>query len=177
MQCTLNSHGVNSPTQYRMDLRVCLMVLIVLTAAAPGRAYDAKTVKHLYAITGIRGGVVVHLGVEDGQQIAALRCGERFLVQGLQKDRSKIGRAREYLASQGIHGAATVREFDGRRLPYIDNMVNLVVVSDSFSLSEEEILRVLVPGGKAVFIDPGSKAVEQRLTKPRPEAHIAAGAK
>jgi len=36
-----------------------------------GRAYDAETVTNLYTITGIRGGVVVHLGVEDGQQIAA----------------------------------------------------------------------------------------------------------
>ncbi|MBC8869282.1 MAG: PQQ-binding-like beta-propeller repeat protein [Planctomycetes bacterium] len=169
MECTLKSHGVNSPTRQRIDLRVWMMLQIVLVAAAPGLAYEAKTVADLYSFAGIRGGVVVQLGVEDGKEIAALRSDERFLVQGLDEDRSKIARVRENLASKGIHGAATVREFDGRHLPYVDNMVNLIVVSDRFSVSEEEILRVLVPGGTAAFIDQGSNSVQRRLTKPQPE--------
>jgi len=152
-----------------MDLRVCLMPLVVLGSAVAGLAYDAKTVGDLYSNAEIRGGVVVQLGVEDGKEIAALRSGESFLVQGLEKDRSKVARVREHLLSQGIHGTATVREFDGRHLPYIDNLVNLIVVSDDFSVSEDEILRVLVPGGKAVFNDPESKIVKPQLTKPQPK--------
>lgn len=169
MQCTLKSYGVNSSTRYRVDLNIWMMLLSVFAAAIPALAYDAKTVEDLYAVAGIQGGVVVHLGVEDGKKITALRTGETFLVQGLAKDRVKTGKVREHLASQGIHGAATVREFDGRHLPYIDSLVNLIVVSDRFSVSEEEILRVLVPGGKAVFFDQGSNAVQQRLTKPQPK--------
>lgn len=169
MQYKLKSHGTNSPTRNRMHVRLRMMLLIVSVTVPPGWAYEAESVADLYSATGIRGGVVVQLGVQDGKEIAALRSGESFLVQGLEKDRSKIGPVRKYLSSQGIHGAATVREFDGRHLPYIDNLVNLIVVADRISVSEEEMLRVLVPGGQAVVIDQGSGAVQRRLAKPQPD--------
>jgi len=169
MQRTTKSRDAKGTTGCRIDLPLWMTLSILSAAAVPGLAYDAKTVADLYSDAGIRGGVVVHLGVEDGKELAALHRGEGFLVQGLVEDRSGIGRVRDHLASQGIHGAVTVREFDGRHLPYIDNLVNLVVVSDGFRVSEEEILRVLVPGGAAIFVDRGATDVQRRVTKPRPE--------
>ncbi len=166
MQCTLKSHGVNSSTRYRVDLNIWVMVLTVFVAAVPALAYDAKTAADLYSVAGIQGGVVVHLGVEDGKEIAALRIGESFLVQGLVKDRSTLGRVREYLSSKGIHGAATVREFDGRHLPYIDNLVNLIVVDTRYEMRDagSEILRVLTPGGVALVREKGNEAWLSRIS-------------
>ena len=154
MKCKLKWRGVSRPTPAGMELQAWLALLIVLAAACSGRGFDAKTVANLYSIAGIRGGVVVHLGVEDGKEIMALRSSESFLVQGLEKDRAKIGRVREYLSSQGIQGQATIREFDGRHLPYIDNLVNLVVVDTRCEIPDavSEILRVLTPRGVALVM-------------------------
>jgi len=145
-----------------------MTALIVLVAANSGWAYDAKTVADLYSVAGIRGGVVVHLGVEDGKELVALRFGESFLVQGLERESSKIGRVREYLSSQGLHGAVTIREFDGRNLPYIDNLVNVVVASGECQVAEEEITRVLAPGGVAVFLNRKSEIGNRKWVKPVP---------
>ena len=175
MQCSLKSNGVNSPIRYRMALRVWMMLLIVLGAAVPGLAYDAKTVADLYSDAGISGGVVVHLGVEDGKKIAALRCSESFLVQGLEEDRSKIEIARQYLSTQGIHGAVTAQEFDGKHLPYIDNLINLVVVDTRCELQDagSEILRVLTPRGVAIVREKGNEAWLSRI--PHPVSRIRGG--
>jgi len=168
MQHTLKSHGLNSPTQYLVDLHIWLMMLIVFAATVPVHAYDAKTVADLYSVAGFQGGVVVQLGVAGGKEIAALRSGESSLVQGLDKDRSKIARVREYLSSQGIHGAATVREFDGQHLPYIDNMVNLIVVDTKCEMRDagSEILRVLTPRGVAIVREEGNEAWLSRIPHP-----------
>ena len=39
--------------------------------------------------------------------------------------------------------------FDGKRLPYAENLVNLLVVGDQCEVPDEEMLRVLAPGGMA----------------------------
>ncbi len=63
----------------------------------------------------------------------------------------------------------SVAPWDGRRLPYIDNFVNLLVVSGQWSVDKEEILRVLCPGGVAVFLNPQSQIQNPKLVKPRPK--------
>jgi len=163
MQFTTKLRDVN--TLYRMDLRVWTTLLFVSVTAIPGLANEAMPAADLYSVAGIRGGVVVQLGVDDGKELAQLRSGDSFLVQGLEEDRSKIGRIREYLSSQGLNGAATVRGFDGRHLPYIDNLVNLIVVSGvGCQVSGEEIERVLAPRG--VVLAPTSLKPETGNLKP-----------
>ncbi len=50
----------------------------------------------------------------------------------------------EFFSSVGVHGRATSLEFDGKRLPYVDNLVNLLVVRDmEIEMSETEMDRVL----------------------------------
>ncbi len=46
----------------------------------------------------------------------------------------------------------TFDTFDGEHLPYTDNLVNFLVVSDRYRLSRDEMLRVLTPNG-AMLID------------------------
>jgi len=63
--------------------------------------------------------------------------------------------------------AWTVDQFDGNRLPYIDNLVNLVVAETLGGVPMEEVLRVLAPGGAVCTrTDSGWKRTR---TKPRPE--------
>ncbi|MHC4353976.1 MAG: outer membrane protein assembly factor BamB family protein, partial [Planctomycetota bacterium] len=72
-----------------------------------------------------------------------------YLVHGLDSDRQKVRRAREHIQSLGIYGNVSVDMFDGRQLPYADNLVNLVVAEHPGEVSPAEIMRVLVPNGVA----------------------------
>jgi outer membrane protein assembly factor BamB len=52
-------------------------------------------------------------------------------------------------------------------LPYIDNLVNLLVVGDDVDVSRKEVMRVLAPGGVVAVKKDGHWTT---ATKPRPEA-------
>jgi len=112
--------------------------------------------------TGVTGGLVVHIGCGDGTLTAALHTNDGYVVQGLDTSAENVAKARKTISDKGLCGQVAVRAFDGRNLPYRDNMVNLIVVSGATSrVPNEEIMRVLAPKGVA-YID-GKKQV-----KPRP---------
>jgi len=119
--------------------------------------------------SGVRGGVIVHIGCGDGKLTAALHANESFLVQGLDRNAENVEKAREYIRSLGIYGPVSVDRWDGTRLPYADNLVNLVVAGPAHEISREEIMRVLAPGGVAVFLNRKSGIEGRKLVKPRPK--------
>jgi outer membrane protein assembly factor BamB len=129
-------------------------------------ALFAQDIQQLRDSSGFRGGLIVHLGCGDGRQTALLGTGGNCLVQGLDTSASAVKSAREHLAAQGIHGSVTAAEFDGKTLPYIDNVVNLLVIDDAFSVAREEMMRVLCPGGELCTKQDGKW---KTVTKPRPE--------
>jgi len=105
-------------------------------------------------LAGVRGGLVVHVGCGDGTTTAVMRVNERYIVHGLDTDPANVAKAREHIRSLGLYGPVSVDTFDGERLPYADDMVNLIQVSGvGCQVSAEEITRVLVPGGTAIFLD------------------------
>jgi len=125
-----------------------LMLCLATTVSNAAESPDALAREILQA-TEVRGGLIVHLGCGDGKLTAALRPDDSALVQGLDTDAAKIAQAREHIRSLGLYGPVSVDRFDGKRLPYIDNLVNLVVAEDPGEVSSEEMTRVLCPGGMA----------------------------
>lgn len=123
---------------------ICLCVLL-----ASARANAAPSGVDILKETGVKGGLVVHLGCADGTLTANLRTGARYTVQGLDASAANIEKARDHIQSLGLYGVVSINRFDGRRLPYVDNLVNLVVVEDQGQVSAEEIMRVLAPLGVA----------------------------
>ncbi|MHC4737072.1 MAG: outer membrane protein assembly factor BamB family protein, partial [Planctomycetota bacterium] len=102
--------------------------------------------------TDIKGGLIVHLGCGNGRFTAKLRVSDRYIVQGLGTDVTNVKKTREHIKSLGIYGKVTANTFDGKHLPYTDNLVNLLVVSSGkFQVSNEEVMRVLVPRGVAII--------------------------
>ena len=99
--------------------------------------------------SGVKGGLVVHVGCDDPASIMALRASDSYLVHGLDVAAVKVAKARKYIESERLYGPVSVDTFDGRNLPYADNLVNLVVVGELGDVSKEEVMRVLVPGGVA----------------------------
>ncbi|MFW5692768.1 MAG: PQQ-binding-like beta-propeller repeat protein, partial [Thermoguttaceae bacterium] len=113
-----------------------------------------------------RGGLIVHLGAADARLLAALGAEEGRLVQGLDADPSRVEQARRHLRSLGIYGRVSVDQWTGGRLPYIDNLVNLLVVEEPGAVARGEMLRVLAPRGVACVRQDGRWTT---FEKPRPE--------
>lgn len=106
--------------------------------------------------TDVRGGFIVHIGCGKGKLTSSFAGNEGFMVHGLDTGVRNISAARERMISDGVYGQASVDWWDGRCLPYIDNLVNLIVSEEKPErLSMEEIMRVLVPGGIAYIRDEG----------------------
>jgi len=87
----------------------------------------------------------------------------------LDPDHEKVAKLRDRLAADGIYGAVSARTFDGQHLPYVDNLVNLVVVSGAVCrVSEEEIRRVLAPRGVLVDLSDPTDLSDRLTRKPVP---------
>ncbi|MDT8303655.1 MAG: PQQ-binding-like beta-propeller repeat protein [Sedimentisphaerales bacterium] len=143
---------------------LCLSCIVSVVTAQPmvseqqaGRILDA---------TNIKGGLIVHIGCGDGKLTAALHAGDSYLVHGLDTDAQAVRTAREHISKLGIYGPVSVDIFDGKRLPYADNLVNLVVAEDIDDVSKTELLRVLAPGGTLYTKKDGRWS---GIVKPRPK--------
>ncbi|MBC8869050.1 MAG: PQQ-binding-like beta-propeller repeat protein [Planctomycetes bacterium] len=122
-------------------------VFLTFLSASP-----AQEAKQILDAAGVKGGLVVAIGCDNPALLAGLRADESYLVHGLDTDPGTVVNARSYLREKGLYGPITVSRLQGPQLPYVDNLVNLVVVSGvSVQVSGEEIARVLAPGGVALM--------------------------
>ncbi|MCA9081125.1 MAG: PQQ-binding-like beta-propeller repeat protein, partial [Planctomycetaceae bacterium] len=143
---------------------VCLTLLTSSSLAADPVAW-AQQVREA---TGVQGGFVVHLGPSDIALTAALRQSDAFQVQALLRDPATVQAARATLLKQGVYGDVSVDLLPSGHLPYVDNLVNLLVVEEGTGVSPEEINRVLVPNGRAYV-----RRADDNWTltiKPRPDS-------
>lgn len=140
----------------KLILLLWISYTLAVVIARPG-GHDQRA-RHIIDVTGVKGGLIIHIGCGDGKLTAALRANDSYIVQGLDTDVGKVEKARKTIMSKGLYGKVTAREFDGKNLPYIDNLVSLVVATDKCKVSKDEILRVLAPRGVA-YIN-GKKTVK-----------------
>ena len=134
--------------------------------AACANAAIAASARDILSSTGFAGGLVVHVGCGDGRLTAALGAGENSLVHGLDTDAANVATAREHIRTRGLYGKVSVERWTGERLPYADNLVNLVVSENLGTIPPAEVMRVLAPNGVA-YIKSG--AAWTKTVKPRPK--------
>ena len=130
--------------------------LTLSASAAVAQGIDAaarKQAESIFAVTGARGGLVVHLGCREGRLTAALRRDETYVVHGLDTDPVRVDEARKHIRSVGLYGPVSAECWDAPLLPYVDNTVNLLVAEKHQAVSLEEMTRVLVPLGVAYVKD------------------------
>jgi outer membrane protein assembly factor BamB len=120
---------------------------LFLAFCSPLRADDAAD---LIKQSGVKGGIVVHVGCADVKMTAALRANDSYQVQGITADAAAVPALREAIHQSGKYGAVAVDAWNGKHLPYIENYVNLLVVEDAAAVSKDEINRVLAPLGVAM---------------------------
>ncbi|NQT15581.1 MAG: PQQ-binding-like beta-propeller repeat protein, partial [Planctomycetes bacterium] len=117
--------------------------------------------------SGVSGGVIVHVGCGDGRLTAALGADERCLVLGLARTDADVVRARRHVRSAGLYGRVTIDRVPKGDLPLADRVANLVVSEDLAGIPDDELMRVLAPGGR-VYRKEGDAWTLR--TRPRPEA-------
>ena len=107
--------------------------------------------------TGVKGGLVVHIGSTDGKLTSAFYANDGYLVQGLSRHVDLVDNARGYLHKRGLYGKVSVDHWSGNNLPYVDNLVNLLVAcqSELDGITMDEIERVLAPNGVAYIRNGG----------------------
>jgi len=142
------------PHRFSLPAKPILRLAAVLFLASSGAlawAAPADEAGQILSAAGVKGGLVVHLGCGDGKLTAALRASDSYLVHGLDADAANVEKARAHIRSLGLYGPVSVQRWaDVARLPYADNFVNLLVISDSGSqISQAEVIRVLAPLGVA----------------------------
>jgi len=134
--------------------------------ASGARADVAADARAILDATGVRGGLIVHLGCADGTLTAALRAGDAYLVHGLDADAANVEKARTHIRRKGLYGPVSVRHWTADVLPYADNLVNLLVAEDLGKVGPAEVTRVLAPLGVAYVKENGRWA---KTVKPWPE--------
>ena len=95
--------------------------------------------------SGVRGGVIACVDV-DVRELGE-GANDRFFVHGLMSDAPEAEAINQSLREAGRLGDARVEFHEGNRLPYSDNLINLLI--SARPIDEPEILRVLVPRGVA----------------------------
>lgn len=135
-----------------------VLALMLTVGTGPAAGSQRNEARRILDDTGVKGGLIVHIGCGDGKLTAALRADDGFLVHGLDTDADDVEQAREHIRSLKLYGKVSVETWGGDRLPYIDNLVNLVVSENIGDLSMEEVRRVLVPEGVAYIKQNGAWA-------------------
>ena len=147
--------------------------LLALVALLVGSAI-ASDAPDLLKQAGIQRGLCLHVGCgQAGSEAmtAELAAQSDLLVHGLALDAAACEKARQAVRSAGMPGIAQVEILDGKRLPYVDALADLIVVEAPAALGKAgidpaEIERVLAPGGIMLT---RQGAAWRKTTKPWPE--------
>jgi outer membrane protein assembly factor BamB len=139
--------------------------LVAVDQTSGGEATPEAIAQQIHQATGVRSGLIVHVGCGEGRLTAALRAGEGTLVHGLDRNPAQVAAARQHLRQRGVYGPVAVEHLSSNCLPYTENMVNLLVVEEPADLAEAEMLRVLCPQGVA-YVKRGGQWT--KTVKPRP---------
>ncbi len=155
------------PISTTVILVSALVIAAYVGCAERGPTSQRKQAQQILDASGVKGGLVVHVGCGDGKLTAALRANDSYIVHGLDTDAENIEKAREHIRSLGLYGKVSAEQCRGDRLPYIDNLVNLVVSDRPKAgmirsaggglgkISMNEVMRVLAPNGVAYVREAG----------------------
>ena len=154
----------------RTTTSIALIVLLLTAALAdPAAALptSVETARQILEETGVQGGLVVHLGCGDGRLTAALRANDRYLVEGLDTDPAAVAAARKHVGAKRLTGKVSVNVWSGKKLPYVSNLVRLIVIEQGVEVAADELLRVVAPGG-IIYTKQNGRST--KTVKPWPDA-------
>jgi len=152
---------------HRLPMQRIGIVLLHFSLLVTGiqAAVAAETASDICDVAGIRHGLFVILA-DDAELALDLASTEPVLVF-LASSSQKVAALRKQVVAEGLHGRVTVDASAFNRLPLIDNLAAVCVVTGSApTVGRDECLRILRPGGKLLTLQGGRWASEE---KPRPD--------
>ena len=102
----------------------------------------AGAAREIIAASGIKGGLVVHVGSGDGSSITDFFLNDGFLVHGLYRGNVAVAQTRDHIRKKDLYGKVSVQSWDRDYLPYADNMVNLLIAEDLGDIPVDEVIRL-----------------------------------
>ena len=134
-------------------------------AEGTSEARAAAMASHVVQWSGAPGGICAVIGAADADLAMAMAKQGEFVVQALCPDRACCESVRKAVRAKGMYGPVSADTLPPGRLPYTDNLVNLVIVDSYPALakagpSPREVLRVLAPLGIA-YLGTSSPAVSR----------------
>lgn len=144
-----------------------LTILFASAAVVGAESTPAEILRE----SGVRGGLMVHLGTTDGAMEIASTQNGFACVHGLALTAEGREQARKAVREKGLEGVAVIESATSwTKLPYVDNLVNLMVAdldaAGGKAPAKGEIERVLVPLGVAYLKQDGKWS---KVVKPRPK--------
>jgi len=145
---------------------VILLSFITAATSLAGTPAGSDLARHLIQKAGVSHGLCSVLGSRDGALALELVRGSEFFVHVQDPEEATVVAARKTLDVNGLYGTRVlVEQRPLNRLVFADNTVDVVLVllgggraeetgairNELNSLSLEETLRVLRPGGKAII--------------------------
>lgn len=140
-----------------LSLRLGFRLIAALLVAAPAilPAADLSNSKWIEE-SGLTGGIVVALDFDDGKTITKLAADGNFVVHGLLTTEAALDDVRSQIKQTGLYGKISCGAYNGRDLPYVDSLVNVVLCKTSCKVPMDELMRVLVPGGLLLLEESGT---------------------
>ncbi|MHC4726167.1 MAG: outer membrane protein assembly factor BamB family protein [Planctomycetota bacterium] len=156
---------------FRISLTISIFVSVLFlhqNTSANGTIEQSpsKTAKVLMQSSDTPGGICVVLGQSDAELALSISEYGRFTVQSLYHDKLHLSKARKEIDQHGVYGKVSADLRQDSRLPYAENLVNIIVADnykmlEARGLSVKELFRVLTPRG-VVFIGDSSIPLTQK---------------
>ncbi len=110
---------------------------------------SARSAQEIITTSGVKGGLVVHVGQGGEAFTADFFLNDSFLVHGLYSGEAAVDQARDHIKKKDLYGKVSAQHWDKDYLPYADNIVNLLVAEDIGAIPLDEVKRALTPLGVA----------------------------
>lgn len=148
----------------RTNVTVLSLLRCTLVAAAAACSYTCPTpaqpgkvlAQKIVAESEFQGGLIVLVGGRDVELAISLGSAPNVLVHWLVRDRAGLEAARGQIRDAGVYGRVSAMAWEGPRLPYADDMVNLLILQTDGGqeIGQAEVNRVLAPlGAQTLFRD------------------------
>ncbi len=138
-----------------MHAHLFAMTLLLATPGDLSRDTQEEA-EQILRLSNVKGGLIVHVNCGTAELTTALGAKSRCTVRGLEADPSLIDQARRNVRSSGQYGRVSIAHWSGLRLPFADNLVNLILAEQPGDVATEEMMRALAPLGVALIKQNGT---------------------
>ena len=117
-----------------MDARVLVCAMFVSLGSIASAQTTEQLADRILNSLDRRDGLTSLVNVSDPELAVSLASQSRFVVHAIHEDANIVNAMRQAIDRQGIYGRVSVQHSEMGRLPYAENLVNLLVVRDYGSL-------------------------------------------